>query len=77
MVQGGGRLESLHIGERGLEALPQFPLEAGLEGSCRFALPQTRYSAKSLDGRESERVLVGGRFRGIAIMNCASARYVS
>lgn len=68
VLQGGRRLERLHIGEKWLEALPQFSLEAGLEGSCWFALPQTGYSAKGLDGCESERVLVGGRLRGFAIV---------
>ena len=67
LLQGGTRLESLHIGEKWLEALPQFSLEAGLEGSCWFALPQAGYSAKGLDGCESERVLVGERLRGFAI----------
>lgn len=39
VLEGGRRLESLHIGEKWLEALPQFSLEAGLEGGCWFALP--------------------------------------
>jgi hypothetical protein len=60
-----------------LEALPQFSLQAGLEWCCWLALPQTRYRAEGLDRCKSERVVVRRGFRGIAVANCANARYVS